>query len=115
MIVSVGGQKMENEKPLQKSKYKQIIGEYFDYNLDFEFLDIVAFILDGLDEEEIKNTDDEELYDYAFSMIENSLVYYDDQWKVMKFYQMPSEANLDLALDSLTRDIEKLLEKIKYN
>lgn len=91
---------------LTDSKYKALIGEHFDHSLDFEFLDIVATILDRIDFEE--DLDDE--IDVA---INDSLIYDGDQWTVAKFYvSSPADLDWDDILNDLSNDIHELAEKI---
>lgn len=100
-VKEMGKQIAEN---LTSSPYKGIIGKYFDYTYDFEFLDIVADIIDRIDD----FSDEQE----AFDAIDAQLIYAEDQWKVMQFYQSPSEADFNSAMDSLTEDILGICNKI---
>lgn len=97
---------LKEEYSLQRSPYKDIIGRHFNYSVDFEFLDIIALILDRIDFE----GDLEDEIDVA---INDSLIYIEDQWTVAKFYA-PSPADLDWneVLNDLSNDIHELAEKI---
>lgn len=98
---------LKEEYALQRSPYKDIIGRHFDYSVDFEFLDIVAIILDRIDFEG-------DLEDEINVAIDDSLIYIEDQWTVAKFYA-PSPADLDwdeVLLDGLSVDIHILAEEI---
>ncbi len=98
---------LKEEYALQRSPYKDIIGRHFDYSVDFEFLDIVAIILDRIDFE----GDLEDEIDVA---IDDSLIYIEDQWTVAKFYA-PSPADLDwdeVLLNGLSVDIHVIAEEI---
>lgn len=97
---SLKGKKNKKLKEsLNNSKYKDIIGEYFDYSGDFEFLDIVADLIDRVD------FDGEDVDEEIYSAIDEGLIYNADQWKVMQHYQTASEANLDSAIEELTQDL----------
>lgn len=87
------------KESLNNSKYKDIIGKYFDYSGDFEFLDIVADLIDRVD------FDGEDVDEEIYSAIDEGLIYDADQWKVMQHYQTASEANLDSAIEELTQDL----------
>jgi hypothetical protein len=98
---------LKEEYALQRSPYKDIIGRHFNYSVDFEFLDIVAIILDRIDFE----GDLEDEIDVA---IDDSLIYIEDQWTVAKFYA-PSPADLDwdeVLLNGLSVDIHVIAEEI---
>lgn len=93
------------------SPYKDIIAEHFDYTVNFDFLDIVSNIIDRIDDiDEFK--DEDEIYDAVYSALDDELIYDDDQWTVMRFYQTARDASLDEALDSLVADCVAIVEKI---
>ena len=100
---------MENLKPLQKSPYKELIGSYFNYSFDFEFLDLVAETIDRIDFDAQDSTLDEEIDD----ALDNALIYYCDQWKIIQHYQTPEEANFLNAMEEFSSDIYSLVYKIK--
>lgn len=41
--------------------------------------------------------------------INDSLIYYDDQWEIMKHYQLPYEANFDEAIEEFYNDLAEIL------
>lgn len=41
--------------------------------------------------------------------INDSLIYYDDQWEIMKHYQLPHEANFDAAMEEFYNDLVEIL------
>ena len=90
---------------------QDIIAEHFDYTGDFDFLDIVANVIDRLDD--IDELGDDDINDEVYSSIDDSLIYYNDQWRIMMFYQLPGEANLDEAIDQLAEDCVEIVTKIK--
>lgn len=97
---------LKEEKALTTSKYKDIIASHFDYSVDFEFLDIIALILDRIDFEE--DLDDE--IDVA---INDSLVYIKDQWTVAEFYvSSPADLDWDEVLNDLSNDIHTIAKEI---
>lgn len=98
---------------ISDSPYKDIIAEHFDYTGDFDFLDIVANVIDRIDD--IEELGDDDIDDEVRESIDDTLIYYDDQWRIMRFYQVPSEANLDEAFEQLAEDCVKIVTKIKEN
>lgn len=90
------------DKPLVKSKYKQAIGKYFNYTADFEFLDVVASVLDRVDD-----VSDEESISEA---IDSALSYYKERWTIMEhyFWSDIENANWDDASGEFTDDIYAL-------
>lgn len=86
---------------LEYSKYKDIIGKYYDYSFNFEFLEIVAKYC-----ERCENDKDA----YESIMYEEILDYY-EQWTIMENYQTPSKANLDEAMDLFACDVKEILEE----
>jgi len=90
---------------LNDSNYKQQIDEYFNYSLNFDFLDIIADILDRIED----FNDDDSIY-YA---IDEALIYTCDQWTVLEEYCTPMDASWDVAYTNLCDDIYGLLNLIK--
>lgn len=87
------------------SKYKNIIGEYFDYTGDFEFLDIVSDVISRIDD--FGNDED------IWQAIDDALIYTTDQWTIAKFYATsPSELVWDDVFDSFQGDIYAICSKI---
>lgn len=95
--------KEEKKKTIKESKeystspYKDIIAEHFEYDGDFEFLDIIASIIGRIDD----FTSDEDIW----QAIDDELIYTYDQWKVLEHYCTPQDANWEDALDNLSGDI----------
>lgn len=99
----------EEDKPLQKSEFKDEIGNYFDHTFDFEFLDVVASILDRIDFAEAAEDDIDEA---VYQAIDDELIYTADQWTVIEHYCDPQSASYDDAIDELTSDMIGLAEQI---
>lgn len=89
--------KLHEDKEFHSSPYHDIIAEYFEYDSDFEFLDVVANILGRVDNFE----DDEDIY----QAIDDELIYTYDQWTVLEHYCTPQDANWEVAWESLSGDI----------
>lgn len=96
---------------ISDSAYKDVIAEHFDYTGDFDFLDIVANVIDRIDD--IEELGDDDIYDEVMSAIDDELIYDDDQWRIMRFYQRPNDANLNEAFEQLTNDCAEIVAKIK--
>ena len=98
---------MENQKPLQKSAYKQQIGEYFKYSMEWDFLDVVASVLDRID------FDAEDMDEEINRAIDDELIYTCDRWTILEYYQSPEDANWWNAVEEFTNDIYCLVAKIQ--
>lgn len=88
-----------------KSAYKDLINDYFEYSVEFRFLNIVARILSRIDdfsnEEDIDNAIDDEM------------TYTASKWEVYEFYvEDPEKDYHDEAFMSFRYDIFTLADKI---
>lgn len=99
------------DEGISDSPYKDAIAEHFDYTGDFDFLDIVANVIDRIDD--IEELGDDDIYGEVYSSIDDELVYDDDQWRIMRFYQRPNDANFEEAINQLAEDCVKIVAKIK--
>lgn len=87
---------------LTSSKYKDKIGEYFQYTFDFDFLDVVADIVDR-----VEDFSDSDSYIEA---VDDALMYYKDQWTVYQHYAAgPADMTWDEALEAFMDDMYGLL------
>ena len=69
--------------------------------------DIASEILDRAGEDDREDVDASEK---VIDALNDSLIYYDDQWEVMKAYQNPTEANFQNALDDFINDLLSVIE-----
>ena len=69
--------------------------------------DIASEILDRANEDDREDADANEK---VIDALNDSLIYYDDQWEVMKAYQNPEEANFQNALDEFLNDLLSVIE-----
>lgn len=92
-----------------KASIKKQIGEFFNYSMNWDFLDIVANVLERVDFE----NEGEKLEESIQNAIDDELIYTEDRWTLIMFYQNPEEANMYEAFDDLYSDICALVEKIK--
>lgn len=96
--------KLKESAELSNSPYRKLIGEYFNFSTDFDFLDIVASILDR-----VENFEDDEDINQA---INDELIFTAEQWTTIMHYCTPQDANFYDAFDNLTYDIYSLCSKI---
>ena len=54
----------------------------------------------------------EEVKDNLWASINDSLIYYDDQWELMRYYFTPAEADLDEAFELLYNDLWKATDDV---
>jgi len=90
------GKKPLKESALSKSKFRNIIGEYFNYSSDFDFLDVVAQVLDRVDFEGDKEliAGGEHADEVLTQAIDDALTYTQDQWFIAEHYAS-TPADLD--------------------
>lgn len=104
LIEGCSSKKKVIKEGLDNSPYKDIISDYFDSSMDFDFLDIVANSLEGIDFTKDDNS--------ILTSVLDNLIYDDDLWAIIKFYQRPKECNYDEAMDSFSNDILALVSLI---
>lgn len=72
---------------------------------DYDYLDIVADILDRVDD----LADDDQIID----AVNDSLIYYKDMWTVLQHFFNPQEANWNLAVEMLLDDLYAAAETLR--
>lgn len=100
-----------NKKPHVLKEAKQIdsdIGEYFNYSVDFDFLDIVQSIVDGVMGRVKQGST---LDDVIWQEIDESVFSYGSQWTIMEHYQTPEDADLNSAFEELYDDVYAICSK----
>ena len=109
------------KKPLKESKgdlqklpqeVQDIVGEVFDYTMDFDFLDVVADVLLRIDDfEEAVDNDG-----IVLDTVDDTLIYTDDQWEVLRYYfGSPSDLDSeswDTAFTNFASDIERVCAEV---
>lgn len=70
---------------------------------------IADCILDSIDESE----DYSDIYEAIVSALDDELIYYADQWEVLRFYQTPQTANWDRAIDEFIDDLQCCVDEIE--
>ena len=95
----------ENKNDYLNSPYKRIIGEHFEYTGDFEFLDIVADVIDRIED----FGDEEDIW----RAIDEALIYNHDRWVIAEFYySTPEELDWDECISEFDGDIYNICDKI---
>lgn len=69
-----------------------------------EFIDLVENIISRIEVGE-----DEELTDAIYKALDEGLIYYDDQWTVLKEYCYPTNADWDVAFEEFFNTIQTIL------
>lgn len=96
-----------------RSEYFNDVYKYFDRHNGFGFGNFI-YIADDIVScaMEYEGLNEDNVYDAVCDAIDNDLVYYDDQWNVLKYYCVPSEANWEKALDEFTNDIANIVSDL---
>ena len=71
--------------------------------------DIAEVILERMKEYE----EEEEMEEALSYAMDDELIYDDDLWEIMKYYQRPNEANFSEAMELFYGDLLEILYKIK--
>ena len=96
------------EYALINSKYKDEIGKFFDYTGDFDFLDLVAEIVDNI------NFESEDLDEEINNAIDDKLTWTSNCWLVFEHYcNTPWEADWDMANESFFNEVYSLVNQLK--
>lgn len=90
---------------MERQQIRDILGSYFDYSFDFNFIDLIQDVIDRIDD----FNDDNDIN----CAIDDATIYYDDQWTILKHYCSPSDANYNDAMEQFTIDVYNIVEKIK--
>ena len=81
---------------------------YFERATD-EFFDLADDIIDRIDEDDFINGDS---YEAVWEAIDNGVIYYDDQWEILKHYCNPTDADWDYAIEEFANDIADIAQEI---
>lgn len=52
------------------------------------------------------------IYDAVSDAIDAALIYYDEQWEILKQYCLPEDANLIDAIDMFTNEIYDIIKEV---
>ena len=93
------------------NRKKKAIWEVFE-NASWDMLHLVEDILDRIDWEELEN----DPYDQVAQAVDDSLIYYDDQWTVAKYYSCgPADLDWQNAIYTLLDDIHDIIDRVIEN
>lgn len=88
------------------AQYGRNIYNVFGNIYDDDFLNLVNDVLDRLD------LGGEVEQDELYEAIDSSLIYYNQQWAMMKYYQNPQEANYEEAFEFFVNDMFSVVDDI---
>ena len=86
-----------------------ILNHFRERRIEDKFFDVVKDVIDRIDFEDVN---EDNIDDYVWQEIDNSLIYTEDQWTVMAHYQSPEDADFNEAMDEFTEDIRSIVEDI---
>jgi len=109
----VNNMKEQLKEELSASEIRSAIGKHFDYSASFELVDIIENVIDRI--EDIYVEDEDELHDAIIQAIDDSLIYTEDLWEIMKQYQSPQDANWDEAVEEFYNDVYVIVEDLREN
>lgn len=102
---------VKETKSLKESVESELFYSHFGTTSE-KFQNVVENILKRLDLEDLKKKvlADEDVSEEVYQAMDEELIYTDDQWTCMKYYQSPKEANFDQMWEDLTTDIIVAIE-----
>lgn len=86
---------------------RNIIGLVTDYSFDWDYISVLENAISR-----IENWDDDEEIHQA---LDDSLIYYVDQWTIMAHHQDPKDANLYDAFEDTIEDIYEYIAIYKQH
>ena len=101
MLKGAGSQILEVFMKTNDKKFTEVFG--FG-----KLADIASEILDRASDDDREDIDASEK---VIDALNDSLIYYNDQWEVIKAYQNPTEANFQNALDDFLNDLLSVIEE----
>ena len=100
----------DSRRRVRDDGYTSAIVKHFSgERLEDKFFDVVKDVIDRINFEDVN---EDNIDDYVWQEIDNSLIYTADQWTVMAHYQSPEDANFNEAMDEFTEDIRSIVEDI---
>ena len=85
---------------------KEVV-RYFERATD-DFFDLVDDIIDRIDEDDFIS----DSYEAVWEAIDNGVIYYDDQWEILKHYCDPKNADWDYAIEEFANDIADIAQEV---
>ena len=103
----------EDKFPLTNSKDQEDFIENFDKiensiyrNFD---MDVSAIADDIVTRVDFDNINEDNLWDELLSAMDDSLIYTEDQWSIIKFYCSPSNANFSYAMEEFENELYNII------
>lgn len=99
------------EKYLEQ-KLDIVLRHFFSNNYydETRYVSIVSNIVERM----LDNDYDEDEYDKVYSALNDSLIYYEDQWIVLRYHFIdPKEANFDEAIEYLIENCIEVYNELK--
>lgn len=80
---------------------------------DADMYTLANSIVNALEESELtaNAVECDDIVDSVYEAVERSIIYYDDQWTLMRHYQLPEKANLMEAIVSLIDDLLMIINQ----
>lgn len=85
-------------KEITKELINKAMFNVFGNDVNFNIYDLVEEVLWGVDYDNGFNESE------VYYSLDNFYIYYDNQWRVLREYTLPSEANLDVATEEFLND-----------
>lgn len=92
------------------SKYKINNEKIHNIFGSYEMIDIATTTLCRIDLESIDDGCD--TINNIFNAVDDTIIYYNIQWEIMKHYQNPKDANLDEAINDFLYDLNLCIEEV---
>lgn len=99
------------KKELNEREIENYVDTYMSVNAD-NIIDNVYSIVEEL-VKYINSADEDHMNDFIYECIDESFIYYCDQWALIMTYCEPHNADLNDAINYLASDIYNILEEIK--
>lgn len=67
----------------------------------------------GIVENIIDRIEDYDDYDDILQSLDDELIYFDDQWEILKYYCNPQNADWDYAIELFINDLNEVINRLK--
>jgi len=92
---------------MKKDNLFKVLSDVFGFNSDI--IGIAENVISRIDFNEF---DKDDIYSIIDTAMNDELIYYNDQWTMMMFYQLPQEANFENAWYNFEDDLYKVITEI---
>lgn len=102
------------ESATPESDIRKAVSRFYKGHYTDSFFNLVVDLVDRtISNLEVEDHTDTDLYQAVMQAIDEGLVYTSDQWEVIHHYCVPSNADLDIAIEGITSDVAKITDEIK--